>query len=265
MTVFEAFNRQKACRHGQMLYNMHDLYIGRSLDLYGEYSEDEVELFRQIVHPGQAVVEVGANIGAHTLFLAQHVGPQGVVLAFEPQRMIFQVLCANMALNSIPNVFCSHAAVGARRGTVKVPSLDYTLPANYGGLSLGEDQFGEDVALVTLDGENLPRCDFLKIDVEGMEKDVIEGASKMIERHKPIMYVENNDRSADLIRRIDSLGYAMYWHNASYFKAGNFFSNPNNVFPNCASRNMFCVHRGVRHEAQGFAPVEVTPLVAPSS
>ena len=53
------------------------------------------------IQPGDVVIEVGANIGPHTVFLAQHVGPQGLVLAFEPQRILFQTLCANLALNSI--------------------------------------------------------------------------------------------------------------------------------------------------------------------
>ena len=57
----EGWNRLKDCRHGRMLYNVNDRYIGRSLDLYGEFSEAEVELFRQIVRPGDIVVEVGAN------------------------------------------------------------------------------------------------------------------------------------------------------------------------------------------------------------
>ena len=96
-----------------MLYNFHDLYIGRSLDLYGEYSEGEIDLFGQIVQPGQVVVEVGANIGAHTVFLAHRSGPAARVLAFEPQRIVFQTLCANLALNSITNV---DASAGRRRG-----------------------------------------------------------------------------------------------------------------------------------------------------
>ena len=80
-SVFPPFNRLKVCRYGQMLFNVNDRYIGRSLDLYGEYSEGEVALFRQIVWPGDVVVDVGAHVGAHTLFFARQVGPAGRVLA----------------------------------------------------------------------------------------------------------------------------------------------------------------------------------------
>ena len=95
-----------------MIYNSHDRFIGRSLDLYGEFSEGEAVLFQKILRPGMFVVEVGANLGAHTVVLAQAVAPGGGVLAFEPQRLIFQTLCANLAINSIPNV---DAALRSRR------------------------------------------------------------------------------------------------------------------------------------------------------
>lgn len=104
MSSFPQFNRLKQCRHGMMLYNLNDIYIGRSLDLYGEFSEGEIRVFQQLVKPGQTILEVGANIGAHTVWLAQAVGPTGVVMAFEPQRIVHQTLCANLALNNIFNV-----------------------------------------------------------------------------------------------------------------------------------------------------------------
>src|SRR5437773_2697778 len=97
VSAFPQFNRLKQCRHGMMLYNINDVYIGRSLDQYGEFSEGELDLFQQFVKPGQLILEVGANIGAHTVWLAQAVGSTGTVLAFEPQRIVYQALCANLA------------------------------------------------------------------------------------------------------------------------------------------------------------------------
>src|SRR5258707_14359705 len=110
------FNHLKACRYGHMLYNIHDVYVGRSLDLYGEFSEGEVGLFRQLVKPGDLVLDVGANIGTHTLFFSQRIGATGRVLAFEPQRIVFQTLCANLAINSATNVWCYPHAVGGEPG-----------------------------------------------------------------------------------------------------------------------------------------------------
>jgi FkbM family methyltransferase len=259
LATFVPFNRQKACRHGQMLYNMHDMYIGRSLDLYGEFSEGEVEVFRQIVQPGHVVVEVGANFGAHTVFLAQQAGPSGLVLAFEPQRIVFQALCANIALNSLPNVVCQQQAVSSQSGSLKIPMFDYTREGNFGGLSLGSFEFGEDVPVVTIDGLNLQRCNFIKIDVEGMEADVLRGAARTVEQFKPILYVENDrqDKAPELVRQIDSMGYNMYWHLPYYFSPNNFLGNPQNAFPGLVSINMLCVHKSLPQSLQNFEPVEL--------
>lgn len=261
MSTTESYNRLKECRHGQMLYNINDIYIGRSLDVYGEYSEGEIELFKQIVQPGHVVVEVGANIGAHTVFLAKQVGKTGFVMAFEPQRIVFQTLCANVALNSLPNVHCLQNAVGAAPGMVKIPVLDYAQPNNFGGLALGGWEVGEQVVVVTLDSFNLQRCNFIKMDVEGMEEQALRGAAQTIERLKPILYVENDkaDKSQSLIRYIDSLGYNMYWHTPGYFNPNNFLQHPSDVFGNIISLNMLCIHKSIPQNLKDFNQVEVPP------
>lgn len=257
MAYFEPYNRLKQCRHGLMLYNVHDLYIGRSLDTYGEYSEAEGDLFRQIVQPGQVVVEAGANIGAHTLVLAQAVGSTGRVLAFEPQRLLFQTLCGNMALNNVTNVHCIHAAVGAQPGEITVPMLDQHRENNFGGLGLGQYEHGERVPLVTLDQLKLSQCHFVKVDVEGMEQEVLEGSRATIERFYPILYVENDrpEKSDNLIRYIDRLGYNMYWHLPPLFNAQNHAGHAENVFGHIVSRNMLCCPKHKPQQIIGLRPV----------
>ncbi len=119
------YNSIAQTRYGGLIYNKHDRRIGRSMEMYGEYAERVTAVFDQIVQAGQIVLEVGAGIGLHTLFLAKKVGPEGRVLAFEPHRLNFQTLCGNMALNSIPNVHCWNMAVGAEPGeTVGVEGRD---------------------------------------------------------------------------------------------------------------------------------------------
>jgi FkbM family methyltransferase len=256
---FPAFNKQRDCRYGRVLFNENDIYIGRSLDTYGEFSEGEVDLFRQIVKEGAVVVEVGANIGAHTLFFARQVGLTGAVIAFEPQRVVFQTLCANMALNSVSNCQCYQQAVGAEPGEACVPVLDYSRENNYGGLSLGAIREGERTPIVTLDSLSLTRCTLLKVDVEGMERQVLAGAVQMIEKCRPILYVENDrrEKAAELVRYIDGLGYALYWHAPPLFNPQNFLRNPANIFGNIVSVNMLCIHRSVSHSLDGFRPVDL--------
>lgn len=260
--TYSRFNQQKACRYGQMLYNVNDVYIGRSLDLYGEFSEGEADLLRQIVKPGDVVFDVGANIGTHTLFLSQLVGDQGAVLAFEPQRIVFQTLCANMALNSIVNVHCFHAAVGNAAGSILVPQPDYNQRNNFGGLELGSYRAGERVSLMTIDALKVGKCNLIKIDVEGMECAVLQGASETLTHHKPVLYVENDRprHSAELVRSLHDFGYTMYWHRPPLYNPQNFFGNPTNVFGNLVSTNMMCIHRDVAHHPIGFDKVDVEGL-----
>src|ERR1700742_1039122 len=125
MADIKPFNHLKQARYGTLLYNINDLYVGRSIDLYGEFSQLEVVLFDQIIRPGDFIVDAGANIGSHTLFFARKVGPTGHVLAFEPQRIVFQTLCANMALNSIVNVECFQQGLSDQPGTLE------GIPGNY--------------------------------------------------------------------------------------------------------------------------------------
>lgn len=258
--MFTQFNRYKACRHGTVLYNINDSYVGRSFDLYGEFSEGETELFRQILAPGNIVLDIGANIGGHTLFFAQAVGRQGAVLAFEPQRVVFQTLCANMALNSITNTRCYHAALGETRGAILIPPLDYSREDNYGGLGLGSFQEGEAVEVLRLDDFALPHIRLMKVDVEGMELSVLKGGQALIAQHRPLLYVENDrpENSESLIRFIASLGYELYWHRPYLYNPENCFGNRENVFPGIVSFNMFCVPQEYDQNIGGLPRVEVS-------
>lgn len=251
-------NRLVRAKHGLMLFNRHDLYVGRSLDQYGEYSEAESELFEQVVRPGSVVVEAGANIGVHTLLLSQRAGDQGLVWAFEPQRTIYEILCANMALNGRRNVRCRCEALGDAAGEICVPPMNYDAEANFAGLGLGGYQSGERVPVATIDGLQLPRCDFLKADVEGMELPVLRGAAGTIQKFRPILYVENDrlEASPALIEYILSLGYKLYWHLPPLYRPANCFENPANVFGNIVSSNMLCIHASVKSSISGLTPIE---------
>jgi FkbM family methyltransferase len=248
--------RIRKTRHGLMAYNANDTFVGRSIDCYGEYSRDETLLFAQLVTAGSLVVDVGANIGAHTLFLAQAVGPRGAVVAIEPQRAVHQLLCANLALNEINNVRVIHAAAGRSRGRAFVPVSDYAKSGNFGGVELN-DANGEPVDVVSIDSLGLPGCQFMKIDVEGHEHLVIAGAAQTIARFKPVLYVENDRRqqSPDLIRQIRDLDYVPYWHLPPLFSPDNFYGNPTNVFSGTVSIDMMCLPNGDGRKIVGMRPV----------
>lgn len=245
------------CRNGMILFNRHDQYVGASLRKYGECSISETNLFGLLIQPGMTVLEIGANIGMHTIDLSRLSGPIGAVHAFEPQRLVFQTLCANLALNSCANVFTYHSAVGAEPGSLLVPWLEPNAAANFGGLSLLGAQNGERVPQITIDQIGFGERYFIKVDVEGMEIEALLGAAATIARARPILYVENDrqERSADLISLVTSYGYRLYWHTPLLYNAKNFRSDPENIFGNIVSVNMLCIPTEVPHDLRGFREV----------
>lgn len=246
-------------RYGRMLVNPNDIYIGGAFDLYGEFSEGEAAIFRQLIKPGFLVLDVGANIGSHTVVMAQALEGKGQVIAFEPQRLSFQLLCANVALNNLTNVECRNEAVGATPGSIDVPVLDPATRQNFGALDLRKGSKGEAVPRTTIDDLDLGRCDFIKMDIEGMEIDALKGAEKTIRRLHPVLYVENEraENSDDLIRLIASYGYRLYWHRTPMFNPDNFYRNAENVFGRIVSINMLCIPHQARIAVEGMAEVDV--------
>lgn len=262
MTGFPLIDRGKVrvrqCRRGVVLFNPQDAFVGRSFDLYGEFSEGEVSLFRQYVKENDFVLDVGANIGAHTLALSHIVGRTGHVWAFEPQAIVYQQLVANLALNSITNVTAEHAGLARSDTLMAVPRLDHDRLNNYGGIRLEplvEGQPSEAVFVKRLDSyANFDVLHFAKIDVEGMEYDVLQGAAETIMRCKPVLYVENDkrDKSPALINLIEKLGYKMWWHIPPLFNPMNYAQLKQNVFPNIVSCNMLCLPEGAQLKAVDF-------------
>lgn len=251
------FNHLASTRHGLMLYHRMSQYIGSSIDRYGEFSPDEVDFLTALVGPGSVVLDGGANIGALTIPFAKAVGLSGTVVAVEPQRLTYQALCANIALNSLPNVFAMHAALGAMAGSITVPRIDLLSPNNEGGLGLGQHSDGEKVPVIRIDDIALPGVTLIKLDLEGMERAALSGARKTIKAHQPILYVENDreEQSANLIRDLKALRYRLFWHRPPLYRRDNFRNTSENVFGPLLSINMLCLPAHDTREF-GLIPVE---------
>ena len=249
--------RVRQCHRGAMAYLTTDEHVGRSLDRYGEWAEAELQLLEALIGRGDTVIDVGANIGTHSVGLAQKVGLTGAVFAFEPQRAIHQLLCANTALNGLTCVRAFHAAVGNESGALLVPDIDYQRAGNFGGLSLGSWREGETVPVFTLDGLGLDRCALIKIDVEGMEDAVLAGARRLITELKPIIFIEHNavPARAAVIERLLAHEYVCAWYLSPFFRADNFARQPDDIFGGLLDANVIAVPKARGELLRSFEPV----------
>jgi FkbM family methyltransferase len=232
----------KVCRHGRMSYFDDDMYIGKSLRLYGNYSEGEVDALRKMVGPNDVCVEVGSNIGALTIPLAKMCRK---VYAFEPQPDNYDLLLQNLRQNDINNVRCLQKAVGSSFGNVAIPSLDQLGHLNYGCIEIGNGDV--EVPQTMLDEELSfeERISFIKMDCEGSELATLKGAEETIRKHRPILYIENDraEQSSRLVGWVIDHGYDCFWNKVPLFHAENFFREKTNIFGNIHSHMMICIPR----------------------
>lgn len=172
-----------------------------------------------VIRPGSVAVDIGAHIGTHTVTMSRCVGPSGRVIAVEPQPKTFAELFLNMALNKVNNVQFIWGAMGSYIGKIGVPPI---CELNEGGSPVGGDQMVV-VDIMPLDSLMLTNVSLIKIDVEGMEMEVLQGARDTILRNRPALLVEisvgvyyenaTHEQRAEIDRRVkfvSDLGYNVH-------------------------------------------------------
>lgn len=232
-------------RDGYFVVNPKDKYVGGAIITYGEFSHLEMDTFEEFINEDTYVLEIGANIGAHTVGLAKMCK---YVDAIEPQPQIFQNLATNVFINNLPNVGLHNIGIG--EGSIMyVPKTNYNAEGNFGGISLVDNFDNEVSAAVEIKpmdsfrdakyGKNV----FVKIDVEGMELEVLKSGDRFIETHRPLMYIENDraDKSKALIERLRLLNYTLYWDTPKLYNPKNFFGKKEDKYPGVVSINMLCI------------------------
>ena len=124
---------------------------------------------------------------------------------------------------------------------------------------------------ITIDSLDLPGCDFLKIDVEGMELQVLQGAEETIRKYQPVIYAEadREDKKDALFAYLRSHGYRLYRHEPPLYNPDNYFHNPENVFKvdkiledgrklalQIVSYNVLCKPKNAPFRFEGFEEIE---------
>lgn len=199
-------NKLVNSHYGPMIINANDKWIGPSIEQFGAWAADDIELIKNILEiqlldkSHVTFYDVGANIGTHTVALGRHFNSKISIRSFEAQRHMYYLLCGNVALNGLDNTTCHQVAIGdGSMSSIDVVMPDYKKINNFGGLELVEainsdnslmcmDKI-ETVACATLDSFSEP-VDFIKLDIEGMECQALDGAKNIINNYKPVCFVE---------------------------------------------------------------------------
>jgi FkbM family methyltransferase len=181
-------------------------------------------------------IDVGANLGAFSVPLAQKLGERkGLVYSFEPQRVVFYQLCANIFLNRLDNCIAYNMGIGDQPSSLELPDNNYD-SSNLGAYSLVPEYqdlmnlkkasptaLKHVVPIVTLDSFKFPRkVDFIKVDVEGMELQVLKGAQQLLQEcnFPPIMleawgFSWFKEQREELIHYLNGMGYHLFFINST--------------------------------------------------
>lgn len=206
-----------ATDQGSMIVNRYDYdlqEVGHSRWLldHGNCNTLEVndcyQAIKNITNP--IVFDVGANIGTISIWLSKILN-LGHVFSFEAQRQIFYQLAGNIALNNLYNIDAFNYAVGSTDGYITVKEPNYFSNHDFGTFSLIEEKIPSTnkdltVPMITLDTfvqqYKIPKVDLLKIDVEGMDLDVLKGSINIINEHGPAIYVEHFDNRVSQLQQL---------------------------------------------------------------
>jgi FkbM family methyltransferase len=207
------------CDHGLMIVNRFDCnenQVGHGQWLLDHGNTTTVEAsicLNALKNKSDPVIfDIGANIGTFTTWMAKFY-PKGKIYAFEPQRIVFQMLCGNMSINNHDNVYAMNMGLGDENTTIEFFEPDYTQKVDYGTFSLVEkviDKTTNNLSVVdisTLDSfmskHKIEKVDLLKIDVEGMDIQVLRGAKETIQRCKPAIFIEHSDNRKSVMQEIE--------------------------------------------------------------
>lgn len=202
-----------------------DLFIGRSIQLYGEYTQLEIDIMSNFLNDRCIVYDVGGNIGYHATAFATMAKE---VHVFEPNNKNFELLERNTAHYN--NVYLYNSAVSDEDGVAFISDYETDLPGNYGVCEISSQ--GQQCQKLRLDSLGLDMPDLIKIDVEGHELAVIKGAANIIASNKPMIFYEclHGAGFDEIYDFLNGLGYKIYWIPVTNYNPNNFYKNPVNVF-----------------------------------
>ncbi len=188
-----------------------DSIVSRPLKI-GNYWESFLhKYFKQYSNKQLNCLDVGANIGTHTVILSELFKN---VYAFEPQKEVFEVLKLNIQENNCRNVTLYNFGLGEKEKSANMGFVDKNKSNNFGAIAVVDDnklkegeQKGETIDIKTLDSLNLKDIAFIKIDIEGYEYNAFLGGEQTIKKYRPVIIFEQHDSKSPLFGWLSEIGY----------------------------------------------------------
>jgi len=180
-----------------------------------DWFEHDIDFVRELLQPGDTVLDIGANYGVYTSTMASLVGDSGTVYAFEPASETAGLLRKTLANNTLDNVVVKQMALSSFTGTANLSNNFYS---EMNSLSASPDSTGsEAVEVTTLDKviseTGIRDISFIKMDAEGEEANIIKGGENLFAGQSPLVMVEfrhNDELNLDLLEAFNRLGYSYY-------------------------------------------------------
>lgn len=205
-------------KYGSIYCDRQDIYVSKALLQTGSFCDNELELLKGLINPGDTVLDVGSNLGYHLLAFSDFVGPSGKVLGFDCNPDVIPLLSQTLRDNQKNNIEFYRAAVLNKNTIVDLPWPESCDEKNLGGYSILVDNNeppASQIRALAIDSLNLSACHLIKADVEGAEFEVLKGAEQTIRKFRPALYIEcpeDADLRVEIAHFIKSLGYRLYVH-----------------------------------------------------
>lgn len=198
--------------------------VGESIRWYGEYLQPQLDLLARLVKPGAVVVEAGAGVGLHALFMSEAAGPSGHVLVYESRELPRYILRQNLGIN--------------RAGNVTVMTRSLARAESAAGPGVAKAPEGEEAPVnpfarpETLDELRLGRLDWLKVDEPMQALDAIAGADATLWKLRPLVFAAVADEAAltTLADRLRDFGYRRWRMETPLFNPDNFNLRDRDIF-----------------------------------
>lgn len=192
--------------HGRFIVNRHCSFQAESLVKTGAtHIEDELRnifVIMDMLPWGAVIIDGGANAGFFTIPVANRIRRQKpCIISFEPQLELYRALSGSLALNDIDFCKLYNAGLGDHPGTAMVPPINYSVPQDFGCVQITDHGPGAPVEIKTIDGLDLDRLDFIKLDMEGYECAALAGGIETIKKYRPYIWVEFFITGVDTIKQ----------------------------------------------------------------